>query len=142
MLLYRVEYTESECDIQNNDLLYKLDRQCQNISELLVIFEKYINKTKFVSSNLYKLHNSCFVVFVIFVNLIFLYFLYLYILHVHVQPDFSVFLEEVRDGSGHELRLVLVSCVCDAKQAWSLLIAPLLASATSCVPVKVVFNKV
>ena len=30
MFLYRVKYTESEYDIQNNDSLYKKDQQCQN----------------------------------------------------------------------------------------------------------------
>ena len=30
MFLYRVEYNESESDIQNNDLSYKIDQQCQN----------------------------------------------------------------------------------------------------------------
>ena len=29
MFPYRVKYTESEYDLQNNDLLYKIDQQCQ-----------------------------------------------------------------------------------------------------------------
>ena len=35
MFPYRVKYTESESDIQNNDLLYKIDQQCQNTFEKL-----------------------------------------------------------------------------------------------------------
>ena len=35
MFPYRVKYTESESDIQNNDLLYKIDQQCQNTFEIL-----------------------------------------------------------------------------------------------------------
>ena len=34
MFLYRVEYTDSEYDIQNNDLLYKIDQKCQNTFEI------------------------------------------------------------------------------------------------------------
>ena len=30
MFLYRSKYKESESDITNNDLLYKIDQQCQN----------------------------------------------------------------------------------------------------------------
>ena len=41
MFLYRVKYTESEYDIQNNDLLYKIDQQCQNTFEILDNFEKH-----------------------------------------------------------------------------------------------------
>ena len=33
MFPYRVKYTESEYDIQNNDSLYKIDQQCQNTFE-------------------------------------------------------------------------------------------------------------
>ena len=39
MFLYRVKYTESESDIQNNDLLYKIDQQCQNTFECLEKFD-------------------------------------------------------------------------------------------------------
>ena len=35
MFPYRVTYTESEYDIQNNDLLYKIHPKCQNIFEIL-----------------------------------------------------------------------------------------------------------
>ena len=34
MFPYRVKYTESEYDIQNNNSLYKIHQQCQNTFEL------------------------------------------------------------------------------------------------------------
>ena len=37
MFPYTVEYTESESDIQNNDLLYKIYQKCQNTFEMLEI---------------------------------------------------------------------------------------------------------
>ena len=40
MFLYRVKYTESESDIQNNDLLYKLHNKCPNTFEMLKSFGK------------------------------------------------------------------------------------------------------
>ena len=53
MFPYRVKYTESEYDIQNNGLLYKIDQICQNTSEILEkekrTFQKSIvfKKTRF-----------------------------------------------------------------------------------------------
>ena len=46
MFPYRVKYTESESesDIQNNDLLYKIDHTCQNT------FEKKINRKSKIES--------------------------------------------------------------------------------------------
>ena len=41
MFLYRVKYTESEYDIQNNDLLYKIHQTCQNTFELLENVQKW-----------------------------------------------------------------------------------------------------
>ena len=38
MFPYRVKYHESEYDIKNNDLLYKIDQKCQNTFELLEMF--------------------------------------------------------------------------------------------------------
>ena len=35
MFPYRVKYNESEYDIQNNDLLYKIDQKCQNTFDCL-----------------------------------------------------------------------------------------------------------
>ena len=83
MFPYIVKYTESEYDIQNNELLYKIAQQCQNTYELLENFEKSKN-IYILFYYLYNFHNS----FVVFCNLgdfcifcIFV-FLYLYILHV------------------------------------------------------------
>ena len=47
MFPYRVKYTESEHDIQNNNLLYEIHQQCQNAFDILEIFK---NNNK---SNLY-----------------------------------------------------------------------------------------
>ena len=41
MFPYRVQYTESEYGIQNNDLLYKINPKCQNTFELLGFFENF-----------------------------------------------------------------------------------------------------
>ena len=82
MFPYTEKCTESETDIQNNDLSYKLDQQCQNTFD---IFEKQknenIRKTKinFLFCNIYKLHNSYFVMFGFFVNFVILVFLDFYI---------------------------------------------------------------
>ena len=40
MFPYRVKHTESEYDIQNNNLLYKTDQQCQITFEQLEVFEQ------------------------------------------------------------------------------------------------------
>ena len=45
MFLYRVKYTESEYNIQNNDLLYKTHQQYQNTFEFLETIGT-IRKTK------------------------------------------------------------------------------------------------
>ena len=45
MFPYRVKYVESEYDIQNNDLLYKIDQQHQNTFELLETFETVHKKS-------------------------------------------------------------------------------------------------
>ena len=37
MFPYRVKYTESEYDIQNNDSLYKIDPTCQNAFDFLFL---------------------------------------------------------------------------------------------------------
>ena len=41
MFPYTEKYTESESDIQNNDLLYKIDHKCQNTFELFEKFPKF-----------------------------------------------------------------------------------------------------
>ena len=44
MFPYTVKYNESESDIQNNYLLYKIDKQFQNSFELL---ENFVNSWNF-----------------------------------------------------------------------------------------------
>ena len=56
MFPYRGKYNESEYDIQNNNLLYKIDQQCQTTFEHLETFWK-----PQTLHCLYKLHNSYFV---------------------------------------------------------------------------------
>ena len=51
MFLYRVKYTESEYDIQNNDLLYKTHQQYQNTFEIWGTFGKFE-----------KIYSNCYVV--------------------------------------------------------------------------------
>ena len=46
MFPYTVKYTESGYDIQNNDLLYKIDQECQNTFEKPVFSKKYESSTK------------------------------------------------------------------------------------------------
>ena len=51
MFPYTEKYIESEADIQNNNLLYKLDQQCQNTFEFLETFgknRKIQNKQTFI----------------------------------------------------------------------------------------------
>ena len=64
MFPYRVKYTESEYDLQDNNLLYKIHQQCQNTFELLEFFRKR-KKRKYKKRKcyLYKLHNLYFVNF-------------------------------------------------------------------------------
>ena len=40
MFPYRVKHNESESDIQNNNLLYKIDQQCQNTFDMLESVER------------------------------------------------------------------------------------------------------
>ena len=44
MFLDRAKYTVSEYDIQNNNLLYKIDQKCQNTFEILETFEGSENR--------------------------------------------------------------------------------------------------
>ena len=68
MFPYTVKYTESESDIQNINVLYKIHQQYQNTFDTFVQKGKILQKNKLVLGILYKLHNSYFVVFVIVVN--------------------------------------------------------------------------
>ena len=87
MFPYRVKYTESESDIQNNDLLYKINPKYQNTFDLLENVGKFEKEQKkhVLFCSMYKLHNSYFVsvlIFCIFCNFGIVVFLYLYVLHV------------------------------------------------------------
>ena len=41
MFPYTIKYTESESDIKNKDLLYKIQQQCQTAFEMLEHFGKH-----------------------------------------------------------------------------------------------------
>ena len=68
MFRYRVQYADYESDIQNNDLLYKIDPKCQTNFDFgeNVRNTRANQKLKNSFCNIHKLHNSYFVVFVIF----------------------------------------------------------------------------
>ena len=46
MFPYTKKYAESESDIQNNSLLYKIHPKCQNTFDLCDLFGKFGNKCK------------------------------------------------------------------------------------------------
>ena len=46
MFPYTIKYAESEYDIQNNDLLYKAHKQCQNTFDVLEQFGKGFENKK------------------------------------------------------------------------------------------------
>ena len=46
MFLYRVKHTDSEHDIKNNNLLYKIHQQHQNTFERLETFVKSVKQIK------------------------------------------------------------------------------------------------
>ena len=82
MFPYRVKFTESEYDIQNNDSLYKIDPKYQNAFEDLEkfgIFWKIERKNNILFCYIYRLHNSYFVILGNVVILGFSNFCYLYI---------------------------------------------------------------
>ena len=65
MFPYSVKYTESESDIQNIDLLYKIKQKCQNTFGNVEKIENFKNKINFLCCIIYNLHNSYFEKFVI-----------------------------------------------------------------------------
>ena len=73
MFPYRVKYADSESDIQNNDLLYKINQKCQNTlkNQKMLQTSKMFKKFKFLFCNMYKLHNSYFVLLKTLQNLYF-----------------------------------------------------------------------
>ena len=74
MFLYTEKYTESEYDIQNNNLLYKVHKKHQNAFEqnpIFLIFDFWnknqkVTKTNILFCYIYKFHNAYFVTFVYF----------------------------------------------------------------------------
>ena len=67
MFPYTIKYTESESDIKNNNLLEKIDQQCQNtfgILESVGNKRRKLNNFNFVFYYMYNFHNSYFVLFV------------------------------------------------------------------------------
>ena len=88
MFPYRVKYTESEYDIQNIDLLYKIDQQMPKYFRFVgnvwnVLKKSEIKKIERLFCILCKLHNSYFVFFVYFV-----YFVYFVFSLFIVQREF------------------------------------------------------
>ncbi len=80
MFPYRVKYTESESDIQNYNLFYNNTKNAKILSKMwktIRTFEKiYIKKVIVLFCNMYKFHNSYFVIFGNFENLFFYLFIY------------------------------------------------------------------
>ena len=56
MFPYKVKYTESEYDIQNNYLLYKIDQQCQNTFEILENKKRENQKSIFFKKNRFQIN--------------------------------------------------------------------------------------
>ena len=92
MFPYTEKCIESEYDIQNNDLSYKINPKCQNTFNCLKTVGKPRKIETFKNDNflfciLYKFHNSYFVVFVTSVIWGFLdfgvFFLFIYI-HIYI----------------------------------------------------------
>ena len=69
MFPYRVKYNEFGSDIQNNNLLYKIDHQCRNAFEKIqTLKSKYkIKHSQTLFWLIYKLQNSYFIMFAIVV---------------------------------------------------------------------------
>ena len=78
MFPYAEKHTESESDIQKNDLLYKIHQTCQNAFEFLENSGKF-QKIQLLFYYIFKFNNSYFVLFVKFVIL---GFCCIFILHV------------------------------------------------------------
>ena len=90
MFPYTEKYTESESDIQNNNLLYKIHPKCQNSfeqPECFEIFRKQKTKNRnitFLFYTMHKFHNSYFVLFFFIIVLCFV-FLYFYIYYIYTR---------------------------------------------------------
>ena len=64
MFPYSVKYNESEYDIWNNDLLYKIIPQCQNTFDFLDVGGNSENENQVFILLFIFFHNSYFVIFV------------------------------------------------------------------------------
>ena len=60
MFPYTVKYTDSESEIQNNNLLYTNTPKLQNTFEMLESFVKYSKNIIFLFCSMYNMHNSYF----------------------------------------------------------------------------------
>ena len=67
MLPYRVQYNESEDDIQNNNLFYKNTKNAKILSNFWDFLK--IEKIKVLFCIMYRLYNSYFIIFENFENL-------------------------------------------------------------------------
>ena len=90
MFPYRVKYNESEYDIQNNDLSYKIDQQCQNTFDILKIYEKFG-----------KMSTSSILYFIIYVNCIIQILQILYFWDLCVFLNFYIYTYITRVGLLH-----------------------------------------
>ena len=87
MFPYTVEYNESEYDIQNISLLYKIHQMCQNTFEHFDLLGN-VSNTKTKNVKLYVVIWIKSIVHILeivsFPFFIFVYFLFLHILYIHV----------------------------------------------------------
>ena len=79
MFPYTEKYTESESDIQKNDLLYKVHQQCQNTFKLLECLQTIETiKTNHFKSLFYYIYNfNNYTVLVLYINTVY-HFWYVY----------------------------------------------------------------
>ena len=94
MFPYTVKYTDSEYDIQNNNLLYKIHRQCQNTFIFVwKIWRTNHRKCQFLICILYNFHNSY------FANLFFSFFVILRCFRYFIQCSSDLFICVIRQMS-------------------------------------------
>ena len=105
MFPYRVKYNASEYDIQNNDLLFKIDQQCQNTFEILksksIVYPPQQTRTD-VSGHAIESLNRCasFITNILFSYVYYIYsyiyiytYLYLYIyIFIHIYISIYIYI--------------------------------------------------
>ena len=98
MFPYRVNYNESEYDIQNDDLLYKIHPKHQTTFEMLENIGNYI-KPKITNKYIIVYFVICIsyttqisIIFVFVGNVGSLYFLYFYIIYIYIYTCRSLIL--------------------------------------------------